>query len=698
MTGTTIGLDVGGTFTDGVVVDGDEVRIAKVPSQPQDIGAAVLECVHALSGALAEIERFVHGTTIATNALIEKSGPRIAHITTAGYRDVLYIRRGDSKPYDLAWRPPVPIVRRRDIYEITERLAWDGSVDRPFDADSARRVATIIAEKGYPAVSVAFLHSYANPAHEERMKEILEATCPDAAVCISSEVLPQYREFERSSTTAANAYLMPLVKRYLDDLEADMSAEGFTRELLVMQSSGGITTGADAQARPARTVRSGPAGGAIAAANVAEQVGVSDAVFIDMGGTSTEVAVLHDGDVRWTPELEFAWGVPIRFPSVDIHSIGAGGGSIAWIEADQFLKVGPQSAGAIPGPACYGRGGEAPTTTDAQVLLGRLNPEALLGGAMPIKHDLAERAIDQRIGAPLGKHVRAAAKGIIEVTTNNTVQAIRLTTVKRGLDPRDSCLIAMGGSGPLYAVDVASRLGMTKIVVPLYSGIASALGMVLADFKYDTTSTLLVTEAELELGRLEQAFVPLRAELTDRLDAAGIPEAGRQIEAMLDVRYEGQGFELTVPIAEGPAREGAGDEAPRFTQEALAAARDEFHRAHEREFGWHHDDWPIEIVLARMSATGKIGGKVDPAVLLRQVAPLDGEASHSNARTTERECHFLELEEPATVPIVARGNLTESDRVEGPAIIEQVDTTTLIPPGWHATVDEYSSLIIEASR
>lgn len=679
--GPRIGIDVGGTFTDGILVDRGEIRVAKVPSRPNDTAGAILECCEKLGADLARTSLLIHGTTIATNAIIEKSGPVIAHVTTAGFRDILYIRRGDSQPYNLSWEPPTPVVRRRDIYEVPERLAADGRVLHEFDETAARRVARIIREKGYSAVSVVFLHSYINSDHELRMRAVLADECPGIPVCLSCEVLPHYREFERSTTTAVNAYLTPLMGDYLDALKRGMAERGFRGEPLTMQSNGGVMTVDEAKRLPARTSRSGPAGGTIAAVRLAEQLGLDDAILIDIGGTSTEVAVRHRGALRWTPELEFAWGVPIRFPSIEIESIGAGGGSIAWVEAGRFLKVGPRSAGAVPGPACFDRGGLQPTTTDAQVVLGRLNPDALLDGSMPIRAALAREAIAREIATPLGLSLEAAARGILRVNTNNTMQAIRLMTVNRGLDPRDAALIAYGGSGPLYAAEVARLLGIRRVVIPAYSGVNSALGMVQADFEYDQSATLLQAEREVDHAELTALFARLETEVVARLVAAGVPEARRELTHHLDLRYEGQGFELPVRVPWSGDATARRVDAPLF--ETLKAS---FHAQHQREFGWQQTTWPVELVFARVSARGVIPDKPD-------VRPRVDVRTDQSRR--ERPCQFLDREDWVMTPVSKRSELASGDTFSGPAIVEQMDTTTLVPPGFRATVDAGANLILE---
>jgi N-methylhydantoinase A len=691
MADARIGIDVGGTFTDGVMVHDGQVSVAKVASRPGDIAGAILACCEALGAEFRNTGLFIHGTTVSTNAIIERTGQSIAHVTTAGYRDILFIRRGDSEPFNLHWQPPIPVVRRRHIFEVTERMTWDGTVDTPLDEANARQVAQIIAEKNYPAVSVTFLHSYANPEHETRMKEILAELCPDAMICTSYEVLPQYREFERSSTTAANAYLMPLVRRYLEDLTARIATLGYRNEPLIMQSNGGLTTATEAQMRPARTVRSGPAGCAIAAAQIAHEAGVDDAIFFDMGGTSTEVSVLNKGHVRWTPEIEFAWGVPIRFPSVDVHSIGAGGGSIAWVDARRFLKVGPQSAGADPGPACYDRGGQLPTTTDAQVVLGRLNPVALLGGEMDIDRALAERAIRDVIGEPLGMDLIDAARGIVEVNTNNMLQAIRLMTVNRGLDPKSSCLLALGGSGPLYAADLADLLGVSRIVIPPHSGLASALGMVLADFQHDASMTLLMREDRLEPPRIETVLQDLEREVHGPLNAAGSMATERIIQRTLDMRYAGQGFELPVPIDELTTGRDRTSLAGHVDEACFRRAKQKFHELHEREFGWREDSWPVEIVFARVAGRGVIGAKPT-------LRALGAQAGHRSAHQSDRGCYFFGHSDPIATPVINRGDAERGEPRDGPLIIEQMDTTTIVPPAWRAAVDEMGNIVLTKRR
>lgn len=684
-----VGIDVGGTFTDGIALEGLQLRTAKVMTRPEDPAAGILDCLQALQVAVEDISLFVHGSTIATNAVIEQKSPPTAHITTSGFRDVLYIRRGDSLPYQLDWQPPLPVVRRRDIFEVDERMDARGNVLRPLDHDGLVEVAAIIARRGYPAVSVTLMNSYVNPQHELEIKEVLARECPDALVCVSYEVLPHYREFERSSTTAANAYLLPLISDYLHNLTGSLAERGFDRSCLVMQSNGGLATHDEAARLPGKLVRSGPAGGAIAAAELASACDLGTAVLIDIGGTSTEVALLRDGRPGWTAELEFTWGVPIRFPAVDIESVGAGGGSVAWVESGRFLKVGPHSAGAVPGPACYGRGGEQPTTTDAQLVLGRLNATSLLDGEMEIRRELAEKALAQVLGVQLNVDNREAAVGMVHVATNNIVQAIRRITVNRGIDPREAGLVAYGGNGPLYAADIADILGIGKVVVPISPGVTSALGMVLADHQYDESRTLLVAEGDLDCTEIEACFRDFEESLEERLVRAEIPPEHRHLERYLDVRYDGQGYEIPVAL---PRRE-YDDVSVRipdepFSREVLDTIKARFHEQHQREFGWSDPTWPVELVFARVVARGTI----EPRPTLQSIVP---DLGRDRGQFGTRHVVFPIQGVDCEARVLHRSHLGPGDTVVGPAVVEQMDATTLIPPGWTAVVDTMENLVMQ---
>lgn len=676
--GQVLGIDIGGTFTDCILIDeAGELRVAKLPTTPEDLSQGVMEGWARLGVKAAELDRFVHGSTVATNALIERTGARTAHIATLGMRDLLEVGRGDRTDiYNFQWDPPTPLVLRRDIFEAPERLGWDGSVLLPLDEGKAREVAQIIRERGYEAVSIAFLHAYLDGRHERRMKEILQEVCPGLFISLSSEVLPQYREYERSSTTVCNAYLMPVMERYLEQLESRVRAAGYRRDLLLMQSSWGLLTFAGCREAPARLVRSGPAGGVVAAARVCERIGIGEVISMDMGGTSTDVALIQGGQPRWATEVEWTWGIPIRFPSVDLVSVGAGGGSIAWIDAGGSLKVGPRSAGAVPGPVCYGRGGAEPTVTDALVVLGWLDPEQFLGGEMPLRPEAARTAIREKIAHPLGMGLEEAARGILRINLDNTMQAIRGMTVDRGHDPRELVLFAFGGCGGMFAAELARELSISQVIIPPRPGVMSALGLALGDQVYDLSRTLLVREERLDLNATEEAFLELERALDRMLEEAGVPPEKRSFRRYLDLRYTDQAYEISVPLAGRP-----------FDREAFRLAAEIFHRTHEREYGYRDETLPLEVVFLRVFAEG--GTERPP--LKRYPCSADGAGE---AQVATREVRFLDRPGPLPAAIYRRERLKAGATLEGPAIVEQMDATTLIPPGMRVEVDEYLNLVI----
>ena len=630
--GKLLGIDVGGTFTDCVLIDeGGEFQIAKLPSTPEDQPVGIMGGWEKLGVRAEEMDLFVHGTTIATNAVIERAGSRVAHITTQGMRDILETRRSDKQdPFDIHGIIPPSIVRREDIFEVAERVRFDGSVKLSLDEEGARAVARLVQTGAYGAAGIVFLHSYANGAHEWRMREILQEICPELPISISCEILPQYREFERTSTTCANAYLIPILRRYLEGLEEKARRTGYLKNLLIMQSSGGLMTTGECRRVPGKTLMSGPAGGAIAASYLARESGCRDVISLDMGGTSTDICLIWNGEARWTHEQQFSWGVPVRFTSLDMVTVGAGGGSIAWIDQRAgVLKVGPKSAGAVPGPACYGRGGTEPTTTDAQILLGRLNPERFLGGEMQVRPEPARKVIREKIASPLGMGLEEAARGILQVNIDNTMRAMRLATIERGYDPRDFALLVFGGGGPMYGADLARELSIGRVIVPLRPGVLSGLGTVLSDQRYDASRTLLIEEGELDYEAVETAFQEMEEELGQTLKGAGVPKERHSFRRYLDLRYAEQGFELSVPMEEGRP----------FDQDSFRATRERFQNEHLREYGYSDAAIPVEIVFFRVFATGEMSR---PQLKRHPVNPNDGQS----ALITTREVHFLDGEGP----------------------------------------------------
>lgn len=677
--GKILGIDIGGTFTDGVLIDEKGgIKIAKTPSTPKDQSIGVMDCWGKLDLKAADLDIFVHGSTVATNAIIERTATeKIAHITTNGMRDVLEFHRGDRDDiFNIQWIPPLPVVFRKDIYTVDERLMWDGSVRRPLNEEEARRVAQIIKEKGYEAVSITFLHSYQNDSHEKRMREIIREACPDIYISISSEILPQYREFERSSTTVCNAYLMPIIHRYLEGLETKAQRVGYRHGILIMQSSGGLITSTACREVPGKIVMSGPAGGAVAASYMAKVTGYKNIISLDMGGTSTDICLIRDGEARWTHEQQFTWGVPIRFPSLDLVTVGAGGGTIAWLGPGGVLRVGPKSAGADPGPACYDRGGTEPTTTDAQIVLRRLNPGNFLGGEMKIKPEASYEAIKKRIADPLGMGVEEAAKGILKVNIDNTMGAMRLTTIERGYDPRDFSLLIFGGSGGLYGTELANELLISQVIIPHSPGVLSAMGMIFADQRYDGSRSILMRQSEMNFGTIEENFQEIEKEVDGMLEAAGIPRERRSFQRYLDMRYVEQGFEITVPVDGGP-----------FNEDCFNATAERFHREHEREYSYCDRSIELELVIARAFGIGQM-----PKPELRKFPLGSEDAGHACIDT--RKVHFLDTDDPIPTTIYDRALLKAGNKFEGPAIVEQMDSTTIIQPGMSAQVDEFLNIII----
>ncbi|MGC8781847.1 MAG: hydantoinase/oxoprolinase family protein, partial [Anaerolineae bacterium] len=592
-----VGVDVGGTFTDFVYFDGGELRIYKLLSTRHDPSIALLAGLDAL--AVAPQAVISHGTTVATNAVLEHTGARVALIATAGFRDLLAIGR-QTRPalYRLAFPPrwvPAPAELR---FEVAERVAATGEVVIPLDEQEATAVCDRAVAAGAEALAVCLLFSFANPAHEQAIKRLAEAR--GLAVSLSSEILPEFREFERASTTVLNAYVSPLMARYLDALETGLAGRqiGHRRSALrIMQSSGGILDAATARREAVRTLLSGPAGGATGAFYVAALAGYDRIITFDMGGTSTDVS-LADGQIRRTSEGSIE-GWPVRVPMIDIHTVGAGGGSIAWADAGAALRVGPQSAGSEPGPACYGRGGREFTVTDANLLLGRLDPGHFLAGRMGLDIGAAEQAAG-RLADRLGLAPLTLAEGVIRVANAAMEQAIRVISVERGFDPREFTLVPFGGAGPMHALDLADALHIGRVLIPRTPGVLSALGLVLADFTVDRSRTLMWPLAETSPAALEQAVAPLLADAFSAVAAEGFADEKIRLAWALDLRYRGQSFELTVPVE---------------SYDPAEAAR-RFHAAHEQRYGYARPDAPVELVNVRVTAAG-----VRPKPIFPQPAP-----------------------------------------------------------------------------
>ena len=679
-----VGVDSGGTFTDVCLFEDESGRIAvwKVASTPDDpsrgIAQGVEEGVAATSASVAGIGYFGHGTTVGTNALIQQRGVPTGLITTAGFRDLLEIGR-QKRPdlYDLqADKPPVLVARDLRL-EVPERVRHDGTVETALDEQALRAAVRALRAAGVQSVAVCFLYGFVRPEHEATARRIIGEEFPAAFACASHEVAPEFREYERMSTAVVNAYLGPVMQGYINRLGDRLKELGLRVAPHLTQSNGGVI-GFEAAARlPVRTVLSGPSTGVVAAQAVGRMVGLDNLITFDMGGTSTDVALLQGGVCRLASEA-VVHGYPIKAPMLDIHTVGAGGGSIAYVDGGGLLKVGPRSAGAFPGPVCYGHGSTEPAVTDANVVLQTLNPRHLLGGRMVVDQALAKRAIGD-LAARLGMDPMATAQGIIAVVTANMARAIRVISVQRGHDPRDYTLVAFGGAGPLHAARLARELDIGRILVPRNPGILCALGLLLTDLRADFATTRLQTLAAAALPEVESAFATLHGRADAWFEAEGIPAAERRLGRTVDMRYAGQNYELPVPVPDGP-----------ITLATLDLLADGFAAAHRRMYGFVAEGEPVQLVTFRAEASG----------LVRKAAfrprPERG-ADASAALAGQREVWLPEAAGFVACPVYDRAKLDAGNRISGPAIIEQMDATTVVLPGMLARVEPYLNLILEAA-
>jgi N-methylhydantoinase A len=669
MANLRVAVDVGGTFTDICILDedGGEIQVGKVPSSADPIDAVVTGVAEA-GIDLRDVVLFSHGTTVATNALITRNLPPAAMVTTRHFRDVIEIRRGTKDDLWDAYKDVAPpYIRRRDRFEVAERIDYAGQVVEPLDEEEARRVAAILRRRGVQTIAVCFVNAYANPAHELRMREILEEELPGVAVSTSAEILPEIFEHERFSTTVANAVLAPLVSGYVGRLQERLAEQGYGGDLLLLHSGGGVMTPKLAERLAVRLAASGIAAGAIASRHIATLCGFPNAIGLDMGGTSTDVSLVYGGEERVTKEWFVEYGYPICFPSIEVLTIGAGGGSFAWIDEAGSLRNGPQSAGAHPGPACYGRGNDRPTNTDANLALGRLGEE-LIGGAMTLDRDAAERAIREHVAEPLGLGLVEAADAVIQVANANMADAVRLISIRRGYDPRDFCLVAFGGAGPLHGAALAEELSLPTVLVPPSPGITSALGCLLVDIRHDLSAMFLAHVDSVDLDALEAEFGKLEAEARERLAAEGVPEEQMSLQRLVDMRYLGQWRSLTIPVA-----------APANLDDAVAT----FHAEHERAYNYRRDGSPVEIYRLSLRAVG-----ITPKPQLKR-HELNGAGISAHG---SRAVHFDAAGGTVETPVFARADLPAGAVLDGPAIVEQLDSTTLVPPGWRAEVDEWLNI------
>ncbi|MBS1879346.1 MAG: hydantoinase/oxoprolinase family protein [Actinobacteria bacterium] len=687
-----IGVDVGGTFTDLVFWDdATETSIThKTPSTPADPSQAIIKGILELCGKAecdpSSVDMVFHGTTVATNIALEHNGSRVGLITTEGFRDILHIAR-KKRPYnfssyqDLPWQS-FPLVRRRDRMTVRERITADGRVECPLDREGARGAIRSLKEAGVDAVAVCFLHAYSNPVHEEEVKELLAAEFPEAFVSLSSEVAPQYREYERFSTTALNAYIGPKVSRYLGNLAREAGGKGVSEEIHLMASAGGVVTLDSAAERPVSLLMSGPVAGLLAGCEIGRASGRRSVITLDVGGTSADVGVAPDGELRMKHLLDTKIGpYDAMVPMAEVDTIGAGGGSIAFVDKGGMFSVGPRSAGADPGPACYGRGGTEPTSTDAMVVLGWLRPENFLGGALDIDAGAARAAIEARIARELDTSVEYAATGIFQILSNSMGEAVSLQSVRKGFDPRDFVLVPQGGAGPLFGWDVARQLQIPRVVVPGHPGIASAIGLLTTDMRYEFPATVWESSDGADLERIEAEFRRLAELALSQLRADGLGDEAIAIQRTADCRYVGQGYELRVNVPDGPVT-------PAWIAQTVAAFGD----AHERAYSRRFDDVAVQIVNIRVIGVG--------TVAKHEIPRLEGPGSDAERALKQTVSAFFPDEsspEPLEheTAVYDRALLGPGASFAGPAIVEQYDSTTIVGPGQAAAVDEVGHLIIE---
>ena len=671
-----VGIDVGGTFTDLVEVDDEtgEHRYHKLPSTPDDPARAFLAGAAELASGRGAPDRTIHGSTVATNTLIQRSGAKVGLLTTRGHRDVLEIARG-VRPYEaifqLMWDKPRPLVPRHLRLDVTERLDATGAVVTPLAPAEVELACEVFGEHEVEAIAICFLFSYLNDEHERLAAEIVAARLPDVALSVSSQILPQWREYERTSTTVADAHVKPVMGSYLKRLDAGLAEQSHEHELLIMKSNGGVTRASGASEVPIETYLSGPAAGVVAGQAVAAAAGFERAIVTDMGGTSFDVSLVTEEGVARRTEGEVAEGIPVAVSMLDVRAIGAGGGSIAWIDEGGGLRVGPQSAGAEPGPACYGASGVEPTVTDANLLLGRLAPGAFLAGRLELDRERAEEAMRTRIAEPLGLDVTEAAQGVIDVTVANAVREIRALTSERGIDHRTYALIAGGGAGPLHGAPIARELGIDAVVVPPFPGVLSAAGLVLCDLRFDSVRSLP--------GTLERDGVDRIVEYLDRMTDAAVARlrdegfAGTPLVSLsLDMRYKGQNWEFEVPVS----------------RDALdvATISAQFDRDHERLYRFQMPEHEHEVINLRVAVTGPLERGAEHMPRRDRSAGAGKPGKRAVLDDTSRQL--------VEASVVDRDALGAGDRLAGPAIVEELDTTIVVPSGWAAAVDAHGNLVL----
>lgn len=688
--GARVGVDVGGTNTDLVLESERGVFVHKVQSTPHDQSEGVLKGLNELceiAGARpGDVELIVHGTTVATNITIEHDGAEVGMLTTRNFRDILHIARHKrphnfSLHFDVPWQSR-PLVKRRNRIPVTERiLPPDGRIETPLDEDDVLEGIRVFRKRGIRSVVVAFLFSFLNDEHERRARAIVEREMPDAYVCCSSEVANVVREYERFSTAAMNAFIGPRTSLYLENLSGQLADNGFRASLRLIQSNGGVSTVEACSRRAVAILMSGPAGGVIGGRAEGVLAGAGNVITVDIGGTSADISTIPDGNVKiMNPRDSYVGGHPILAPMIDLVTIGAGGGSIAYVDSAGGFHVGPRSAGADPGPACYGKGGEEPTVTDAQVALGRLDADRMLGGSLPVDPDRAARAIEERIGKKLGLPVQDAALGILRVINSNMALAIRSNSVARGVDPREFSLVPFGGAGPLHGVALAEAVSARDVLVPVAPGITAAMGLLETDMQYEHARSFVASLSQVDAAAVERLgglVEELAAHCRRDLESGGVPPERQSLQRIAECRYHGQGFELRAEIPDKP-RLDAGD---------VARIVESFHERHRLDYGYAFDDGEVELITVRVIGTEQV-----EALRLPRLERANG-ASHEAALMYSRPTTFDDGSTLDT-PRYDREALKAGHRVPGPAVLVRHDSTVLVPPAYTAEVTDYGSLYV----
>ena len=690
--GMRVGVDIGGTFTDLVFTNADQhLDKLKVPSTPDDYSRAIVSGIEKYLSQKnidgESINEVVHATTVATNAILERKGARTGLITTKGFRDVLELRRIRIPfSYDLNWQKPAPLVDRFLRCEVNERVDAAGNISTPLDKSSLQDAIQQLRDASVTSVAVCLLHSYMNPSHEQEIGETIRNELPDVYVSLSHEVLPEIKEFERTSTTVVNAYVAPLIGHYLDELRENLKRLSVSAPILVMQSNGGLIPSVTASKQPVTIIESGPAAGEIAAAEVARKGNYPNVITLDMGGTTTKASIIEQGEILRAGEYEVGSPVSVssrlvrgsgyllRIPVVDISEVGAGGGSIAQVDTAGAVRVGPRSAGADPGPACYGFGNQYPTVTDANLVLGYLNPDSLAGGALKINPSLAEAAVSEHIAKPTGLDVLEAAHGVYTIANSNMVRAIKSVSVERGRDPAEFVLMAFGGAGPLHACDVARSLNITTVIVPPAPGLFSAFGLLEAQVEHHTIRSVVMPTDKLQIPLLQSVFEQMNIEVISRAKQEGFDESTVHCSAFMDIRYLGQSSEITIPLTDFA-----------IDHNLITEATASFEKEFERTYGHRGSSTVFEIVNCRMLARVSRGVAHDHAWDYQDINPAENNSA--------RKIVIDPQTGPINTKIVTRTQLS-AEPLSGPIIVEEYDSTTLVPPGWTVHIGKNWNMII----